>query len=120
MYTLLRWYPRIPDVIVYDFACDASRYCKARSPLFHDTKFLIDEFHGTGHKCSGKYHIRNNRESLNYGLISSNVAEVNNKVLKLIKTPIRYMGHKRAFRFLQYFCTVRNEEKLLKYLKVSY
>ena len=37
MYSLLRWFDPIPPVIIYDYSCDAERYCRRRSDLFDDS-----------------------------------------------------------------------------------
>ena len=83
-------------------------------------QFLIDEFHSAGHRCPKRYHIKHNRDDLDYGLIATQVAEVANRTLKYIKISTRYMSHQRAFSYLCHFVSLKNELKMQKYMKPSY
>ncbi|ESK96333.1 hypothetical protein Moror_7119 [Moniliophthora roreri MCA 2997] len=43
-------FPKAPQVIVYDFACQLAPYCLIHeAQYFRDTQFLIDEFHAHDH-----------------------------------------------------------------------
>ena len=55
--TIVTRFPVIPEVIVYDNACNLSEYCLNRNPaLFKSTTFLCDAFHYQGHvNCSHSF-----------------------------------------------------------------
>jgi hypothetical protein len=50
-----------PAVIMYDFACQLSEYCRNREPAFFaNTRFFIDKFHYWNHKpgaCSRSFQV---------------------------------------------------------------
>eukprot|EP00243_Klebsormidium_subtile_P012270 TRINITY_DN7390_c0_g1_i1.p1 TRINITY_DN7390_c0_g1~~TRINITY_DN7390_c0_g1_i1.p1 ORF type:complete len:194 (-),score=41.18 TRINITY_DN7390_c0_g1_i1:276-857(-) len=55
-FLLTRFEHRPPRFIIYDNACELSRYCDMRWPeFFAETIFLTDRFHGANHLCSDEY-----------------------------------------------------------------
>jgi len=52
-------YERMPQtvldnlIVIYDFACQAGKYCIKREPeMFCKIQFFIDCFHAANHKCA--------------------------------------------------------------------
>ena len=72
-----------PDVILYDFACSLSEYCRNReSGYFQNTRFYHNKFHGFSHKCTIAFSCGKLR-GLKTVLVSGSNLRVLHKILKL-------------------------------------
>jgi hypothetical protein len=115
--TVYTHFPIAPDVILYDFSCQAATYCMTREPdFFKRTRFLIDCFHEDGHSsCSPATRMSVAREH-NQVLkkVNTSIAESGNAKLKRIKLSTSYMGQARAILYVKTFLSIINREKLLQ------
>ena len=104
--------------VIYDFSCSLSAYARKRNPRYNDVDFFIDSFHQRGHKCGTKFKLP--REDPAFANLRTSIPEVYNRVLKTIRTSVRYMSQSSAFAYLEYFIMVRNEQTIERMLQAQY
>ena len=113
---ILTHWPKAPEVIVYDYACQLQEYCLAREPTyFRNTVFLVDRLHVKNHtKCSecfdmGEYHQSGSNKYFNF---NDSAAESGNSLLARIRVSCSYMGVARFMRFASVFSEVQNRRRV--------
>lgn len=112
-----------PGMIVYDNACNASRYCLRREPLFFSlVLFLIDRLHQLNHSsCHSGYCINSYPSSMpilggkmTLQDLNSQAAEQCHAKMKLIEAQTRYMGPRTFLNYTKLFLALANKEILSK------
>jgi hypothetical protein len=114
---IVRRFREPPCVIIYDNACNLSRYCLKREPVFFaDTLFLIDRVHSPGHVgCPETMHLRSFPDSrelapgVTVGQLNSQVAEQMNSRLETIATQVAFMNHGNFVDHVKLFLYRKNE-----------
>ena len=107
-----------PGIIVYDNACNASRFCIRREPLFFaKVRFLIDRVHQSNHilchsgytmdACPPSTKILNGTMTL--GLLNSQAAEQAHAKMKLIETQTSFMGQDTFMDYCKLFMALKNQ-----------
>ena len=71
-----------------------------------------------GHKCGSRYKLP--RDDPAYADLRTTLPEVYNRVLKNIRTSVRYMSHTSAFAYVDYFIMIRNEMNRKKIEQAEY
>ena len=107
-------WPTAPKVVIYDFACQLAPYSLLREPqFFRNTRFLVDQFHASGHtKCS-------KASSSTYAMqfdpalqvINTSAAEVGNSGAAKIRKSISYMTQRHAIQYTKVYMDVVNRCK---------
>ncbi|KZV97791.1 hypothetical protein EXIGLDRAFT_607716, partial [Exidia glandulosa HHB12029] len=111
------YFEKMPEVLIYDFACAAAPYCMAREPdLFGDMLCVCDRFHGSNHTfcsmaCMMTNYIRTNPS---LGEYNSSAAESGNSAMLLVRKAMSYMSQTRAIVFVQVFLALWNRVKQIK------
>ena len=99
-----------PDVILYDFACSLSEYCRNRElGYFQNTRFYHDVFHGFSHKCTLAFSCGKLR---GFKTVSSSIWEQFNSFIQNIKTSAKLISQCHFTFYLQFFIDVWNKQKL--------
>ena len=104
-----QFFPDPPEIVVYDFACSLASYARSRNDRYKKTMFYIDSFHQRGHKCGTTFQLPRDEPAL--GTLRSSIPEIFNRVLKNIKTPIRYMSQRNVFDYIDLYITLKNEAR---------
>ena len=108
-------WPTAPKVVVYDFACQLAPYCLLREPqFFRNTRFLVDQFHVSGHtKCSkassSTYAMQFDP---NLQVINTSAAEVGNSGAAKIRKSVSYMTQRHAIQYTKVYMDVTNRCKI--------
>jgi len=108
-------WPTAPKVVVYDFACQLAPYCLVREPqFFRDTRFLVDQFHASGHtKCSkassSTYAMQFDP---NLQTINTSAAEVGNSGAAKIWKSVSYMTQRHAIQYTKVYMDIVNRCKI--------
>ena len=108
-------WPTAPKVVVYDFACQLAPYCLLREPrFFRDTRFLVDQFHASGHtKCSrassSTYAMQFDP---NLQVINTSAAEVGNSGAAKIRKSVSYMTQGHAIQYTKVYMDIINRCKI--------
>jgi hypothetical protein len=114
-----------PGYIIYDNACNASRYCLRREPFFFArVKFLIDRLHQRNHSgCHSGYEIDCCPQStpilggsMTLGDLNSQAAEQAHAKMTLIESQTSFMGQATFMAYTKLFMALKNKE-ILKNLK---
>ena len=104
-------WPTAPKVVVYDFACQLAPYCLLREPQFFcNTRFLVNQFHASGHtKCSkassSTYAMQFDP---NLQVINTSAAEVGNSGAAKIRKSVSYMTQQHAIQYTKVYMDVMN------------
>lgn len=111
---MVSYLERAPEVVVYDFACSAHKYCTLRAPgFFKDTTWVVDRFHWKNHKsCSHAYDM-SQYPWLDH--VNSEIAEQVNSQLQAVKAAVSQMKQENYVKVLRLVLTERNlrvEEKI--------
>lgn len=107
-------WPTAPKIIIYDYACQLAPYSLIREPTyFRDTRFVVDEFHATGHtKCS---RASSSTYAMQYDpnlqAINTSAAEVGNSGIGKIRKSVSYMTQAHAIRYTKVYMDVMNRCK---------
>jgi len=107
-------WPTAPKVVVYDFACQLAPYCLLREPhFFRNTRFLVDQFHASGHtKCSkassSTYAMQFDP---NLQVVNTSAAEVGNSGAAKIRKSVSYMTQRHAIQYTKVYMDVMNRCK---------
>lgn len=108
-------WPTAPKVVVYDFACQLAPYCLVREPKFFcNTRFLVDQFHASGHtKCSkassSTYAMQFDP---NLQVINTSAAEVGNSGAAKIRKSVSYMTQRHAIQYTKVYMDIVNRCKI--------
>jgi hypothetical protein len=111
-------FPAAPGTIVYDNACNASRYFLRREPLFFaHTLSLIDRLHQTGHiRCHNGYRINAYPKDMpilggqmTIGKLNSQAAEQAHAKMKLIETQTSFMSQDTFMDYCKLFLALTNQ-----------
>ena len=108
-------WPTAPKVVIYDFACQLAPYCLLREPrFFRNTRFLVDQFHASGHtKCSkassSTYAMQFDP---NLQVINTSAAEVGNSGAAKIRKSVSYMTQRHAIQYTKVYMDVVNRCKI--------
>lgn len=108
-------WPTAPKVVIYDFACQLAPYCFVREPqFFRNTRFLVDQFHATGHtKCSkassSTYAMQFDP---NIQVINTSAAEVGNSGAAKIRKSVSYMTQRHAIQYTKVYMDIVNRCKI--------
>ena len=96
---LMTYFTTMPKIIIYDNACHLMTYCLKREPArFKNTKFLIDRFHSSGHKCTKGYHMSTYKDDELICTINSQLVEQENKRFKTLNSQIANMTSENAIK----------------------
>ena len=115
-------WPTAPKIVVYDFACQLAPYCLLREPhFFRDTRFLVDQFHASGHtKCSkassSTYAMQFDP---NLQVINTSAAEVGNSGVAKIRKSVSYMTQRHAIQYTKVYMDVVNRCKIRRMIEKS-
>lgn len=119
-------FPAAPGTIVYDNACNASRYFLRREPLFYShTQSFIDRLHQKGHiRCHNGYKINAYPKDMKIlgghmtiGELNSQVAEQAHAKMKLIETQTSFMAQDTFMDYCKLFLALTNQT-ILKNMNV--
>ena len=112
-----------PGTIIFDNACQASRYCLRREPLyFSRTRFLIDRLHQHNHViCHSGYNMKFCPQSMpllggtmKLGDLNSQAAEQAHAKLELITKQTSFMRQDTFLRYTKLFLAMKNKALLKK------
>ena len=108
-------WPTAPKVVVYDFACQLAPYCLLREPqFFRNTRFLVDQFHASGHtkcsKASSSTYVM--QFDPNLQVINTSAAEVGNSGAAKIRKSVSYMMQRHAIQYTKVYMDVMNRCKI--------
>ena len=110
-----------PGTIIYDNACNASRYCLRREPLyFSKVLFLIDRLHQCNHSgCHSGYCMNSYPQgtdilggTMKLGQLNSQAAEQAHAKMTLIETQTSFMGQDTFMMYTKLFMALKNKEVL--------
>uniref|UniRef100_A0A8H8CF18 HMG domain-containing protein n=1 Tax=Psilocybe cubensis TaxID=181762 RepID=A0A8H8CF18_PSICU len=110
-----RW-KQAPEVIVYDFACALQPYCMSREPdFFKNTRFVIDIFHSSEHKCGEACFLATYcQENPDLLRLNSSAAECGNSGISKIRKGVSYMTQDRAVMYMKVFFSLWNRQQIRK------
>lgn len=105
-YALLKYLPKAPRLIFYDFACQLSEYCINREPgFFGKTEFFHDVFHAANHKCPYAFQCSSIEDKRCY---NTSCAEQFNRYFNTIKKTGRCLRLSRFMLFAQHMIYMYN------------
>lgn len=109
-------FPKAPDVIIYDNACNLHKYCLSREPdYFKNTRFLVDKFHWKCHiACSEGYNMERYTACVDTQTINSQINEQANAGLKRLQSQLTYMNADNFMFHISLFLSLKNREKIDK------
>lgn len=103
------------SVVIYDFICSFSEYCKNReSGFFANTRMYHDEFHGVNHKCSDAFKHKRLPE---HKALNSSLMEQFNGWIKNLEESAMQMTQNHFTFILQFFMHRWNRMKYQQHLK---
>ena len=108
-------WPTAPKIVVYDFTCQLAPYCLLREPqFFRDTRFLVDQFHASGHtKCSRASSSTYVMQfDLNLQVINTSAVEVGNSGAAKIQKSVSYMTQWHAIQYTKVYMDITNRCKI--------
>ena len=114
-------FPKCPGYIIYDNACNASRYCLRREPYyFSRALFWIDRMHQCNHVgCHSGYCINSYPQStpllggtMTLANLNSQAAEQAHAKMTLIETQTSFMGQNTFMAYTKLFMAQKNKEIL--------
>ena len=114
-------FPGAPGTIIYDNACNASRYCLRREPFyFSNVLFLIDRMHQCNHVgCHSGYCMNSYPQTMKIlggtmtlGQLNSQAAEQAHAKMTLIETQTSFMGQETFMMYTKLFMALKNKEIL--------
>ena len=120
---LFQRFPVAPGTLIYDNACNLSKYCLRREPAFFgQTDFRIDRVHWKGHVgCHEGYNMDAYPKdtpvlgrSLNLGKVNSQFCEQANSTLDYISTQTKFMLPENFLAYTRLFLYSRNLAKFDK------
>ena len=114
-------FPEAPGMVVYDNACNLSRYALKREPgFFAKTRFRIDRVHQAGHVgCHEGYSLTSYPDncpvlsgSMRLHAMNSQVCEQANSSLESISTQAKFMTQDHFLQYVRYFLYRLNMVKI--------
>jgi len=118
---LVQRFPEMPGTIIYDNACNLSKYCLTREPtLFSRVKFFVDRVHWAGHVgchrgfCMDAYPKTLPVMGMTLGDINSQVCEQGNSKMELIAVQTKYMRQDTYMDYVKLFLHLANAEVAAK------
>lgn len=108
------YWPDAPKIVVYDFACQLAPYAYIReAEFFQHTRFIVDQFHFSGHTkcsraCSATYAMQHNPV---LQVINTSAAEVGNSGAARICKSVSYMTQAHAIQYTKVYMDVTNRIK---------
>lgn len=120
---LVRRFPEAPGMVIYDNACNLSRYALKREPgHFAKTQFRIDRVHQPGHVgCHEGYNLSSypdNCSVLGGSMIlfamNTQVCEQAHSSLEAISTQAKFMNQDHFLQYVRYFLYRQNMAKIQK------
>jgi len=115
-----------PGLVIYDNACNLSKYAMRRSPLFFaKTRFMIDRVHFRGHVACHKGYsmdahpgmmVMGGKLALSY--INSQVAEQLNSRLLNVKKSASHMNEDNFRYYIRLYIAFINEDHRKKLLSI--
>ena len=120
---LLRRFPEAPGMVIYDNACNLSRYALKREPgFFAKTQFRIDRVHQPGHVgCHEGYNLSSYPDncsvlggSMNLDAMNTQVCEQAHSSLEAISTQAKFMSQAHFLQYVRYFLYRHNKAKIQK------
>ena len=110
---LLRQFPILPKLIIYDNACNFHLYALKREPRrFRNTVFLVDRWHSNNHVCTQGYSMKAYNENQEIANLNSQVCEQGNSHLRRLGTQLAFMHPENAIHLVKVFLALRNRDKL--------
>ena len=104
-----------PDLVLYDFACSLSEYCKNReSGYYKNTRFCHDIFHGYTHKCSPAFRCDKLHGT---SILNTSICEQFNAFIQKIKSSSKLMTQCHFTFYLQFFIHIWNQDKKRNFQK---
>lgn len=113
-----------PGTVIFDNACNASRYCLRREPLFFSkTRFWIDRLHQHNHTlCHSGYNMKWKPDGtellggrLTLGQLNTQVAEQCHAKMELIATQTSFMSQNTYLQYVKVFIALTNRDMLKKF-----
>jgi hypothetical protein len=126
---LVRRFPKAPGMVIYDNACNLSRYALKREPgHFAKTQFRIDRVHQPGHVgCHEGYNLSSYPEnysvlggSMNLSAMNTQVCEQAHSSLEAISTQAKFMSQGNFLQYVRYFLYRQNMAKIQKIQEECY
>ena len=120
---LFQRFPTAPGMVIYDNACNLSKYCLRREPAFFaKTQFRIDRVHWKGHVgCHEGYNLDTYSKdamvlgsTTKLGALNSQVCEQANSTLDYISTQTKFMLPDNFMAYTRLFLYCRNVAKFEK------
>ena len=120
---LVRRFPEAPGMVIYDNACNLSRYALKREPgHFAKTQFRIDRVHQPGHVgCHEGYNLTSYPDncsvlggSMNLSAMNTQVCEQAHSSLEAISTQAKFMSQGNFLQYVRYFLYRQNLAKIQK------
>ena len=113
---LVRRFPRIPSLLVYDNACKLHLYALKREPVrirFKRTRFMVDRLHyRKGHVgCTLGYSMDSYVADPAVASINSQTNEQANSSLRRLATQLTYMTPEKVMMHTAVFLGIRNMDK---------
>jgi hypothetical protein len=118
---LVRRFPQAPGMVVYDNACNLSRYALKREPgFFAQTRFRIDRVHQAGHVgCHEGYNLTSYPDNcpvlggtMRLHAMNSQVCEQAHSSLETISTQVKFMSQDHFLQYVRYFLYRHNVGKI--------
>jgi hypothetical protein len=118
---LLHRFPEAPGMVIYDNACNLSRYALKREPgFFAKTQFRIDRVHQPGHVgCHEGYSLTTYPENCPVLGGSTILRDMNTQVceqahssLEAISTQTKFMNQGNFLQYVRYFLYRHNMAKI--------
>ena len=120
---LVRRFSEAPGMVIYDNACNLSRYVLKREPgHFAKTQFRIDRVHQPGHVgCHEGYNLSSYPDncsvlggSMNLSAMNTQVCEQAHSSLEAISTQAKFMSQGNFLQYVRYFLYRQNLAKIHK------
>ena len=112
---LVRRFPTVPRLIIYDNACNLHLYALKREPRrFMNTRFMVDRWHSKNHVCTQGYSMKAYPKDPNIDGLNSQICEQLNSQLRRLGTQLAFMHPENAIYLVKIFLAIRNMDKLKK------
>ena len=112
-YALLKYLPTPPELLFYDFACNALEYGLNREPsYFRSIRCAHDIFHEVGHKCSSCYKLASSLPNLS---LNTEICEQFNSFIKNVKYSSTHLSFDHFCFFTQFCVYMWNKRKTLRH-----
>ena len=110
---LLKYLPKAPRLLFYDFACQLSEYALNREPgYFSNTEFFHDIFHSVNHTCPYAFQCESIADKR---CINTSAAEQFNSYFVKIKTTASCLRLSRFMLYAQHMIYLYNLDRTERY-----